>query len=103
MGRKKTILFPQVEFKLKELGYRIKMARLRRRIPVELVARRAKVSRTSVWEVENGSPSVSMGIYAAVLMAIGMMGELDNIIKEDILGKTLQDLNIKTGKRVRKK
>ena len=103
MGRNKVLLFPRVEQKLQDLGYRIKMARLRRKYSVELIAERAKVSRTSVWAVENGSPSVSMGIYCAVLMAVGLINDLDLVAKDDVLGKTLQDLELPIRKRAPKK
>ncbi len=91
MGRNKTILYPQVQKRLEDLGYRIKLARLRRKISIETVANRAKVSRKSVWEVEKGSPSVAMGIYINVFMAIGMLGEIDKILADDPLGRILQD------------
>ena len=48
----------------------IKLARLRRNIPVEVIADRAGLGRTTVWSIEKGSPSVSMGAYAKVLHAI---------------------------------
>lgn len=91
MGRSKVILYPQVQKRLEDLGYRIKLARLRRKISIETVANRAKVSRKSVWEVEKGSPSVAIGIYINVFMAIGQLGEIDKILADDPLGRILQD------------
>lgn len=91
MGRGKVILYPQVQKKLEDLGHRIKLARLRRKLTIEMVAERAKISRFSVREVEKGSPSVAIGIYVNVLMAIGMVKELDNFLADDLLGRMLQD------------
>lgn len=91
MGRGKVILYPQVQKKLEDLGHRIKLARLRRKLTIEMVAERAKISRFSVREVEKGSPSVAIGIYVNVLMAIGMVKELDNFLVDDPLGRMLQD------------
>ena len=91
MGRGKVILYPQVQKKLEDLGHRIKLARLRRKLTIEMVAERAKISRFSVREVEKGSPSVAIGIYVNVLMAIGMVKELDNLLADDPLGRMLQD------------
>ncbi len=91
MGRGKVILYPQVHKKLEDLGHRIKLARLRRKLTIEMVAERAKISRFSVREVEKGSPSVAIGIYVNVLMAIGMVKELDNFLADDPLGRMLQD------------
>lgn len=91
MGRGKVILYPQVQKKIEDLGHRIKLARLRRKLTIEMVAERAKISRFSVREVEKGSPSVAIGIYVNVLMAIGMVKELDNFLADDPLGRMLQD------------
>ena len=38
-----------------------------------LVAERAGISRSTLWKVENGNPSVAVGIYAAVLHALNNM------------------------------
>ena len=91
MGRGKVILYPQVQKKLEDLGHRIKLARLHRKLTIEMVAERAKISRFSVREVEKGSPSVAIGIYVNVLMAIGVVKELDNFLADDPLGRMLQD------------
>ena len=89
MGRNKTIIYPQVLKHLEDLGWRIKLARLRRKLSVATVAERAKVSRSSVWEVEKGSPSV----------AIGMAGELDRVLADDPLGRLMQDSDLPTRER----
>ena len=99
MGRGKVILYPQVQKKLEDLGHRIKLARLRRKLTIEMVAERAKISRFSVREVEKGSPSVAIGIYVNVLMAIGMVKELDNFLADDPLGRMLQDDELLTYQR----
>jgi DNA-binding XRE family transcriptional regulator len=60
-------ILPATEDVLKTMGEQIKLARLRRDLPVELVAERVGISRASLWKVESGNPSVAIGIYAAVL------------------------------------
>ncbi|MBQ9257257.1 MAG: hypothetical protein IJ181_09105 [Acidaminococcaceae bacterium] len=102
MGRKNVVLLPKTQKNIETMGYQIKLARLRRKLPVELVAKRAGVSRASVWAVEKGSPSVAIGIYAAVLLAIGMPDELTLVAKDDVLGRTLQDLDLPVRKRAPK-
>lgn len=52
-------ILPETEDILKTMGEQIKLARLRRDLPVELVAERAGISRSSLWKVESGSPSGS--------------------------------------------
>ena len=99
MGRKKVVLLPQTEEILKKMGEQIKFARLRRKLSVELVAERAGVSRATIWAVEKGAPSVAMGIYASVLLAIGMQEDLLLIAKDDVLGRTLQDLELPVNRR----
>lgn len=97
------MLLPKIQKNIEIMGNQIKLARLRRKLSVELVAKRAGVSRASVWAVEKGSPSVAIGIYAAVLLAIGMPDELTLIAKDDVLGRTLQDLDLPMRKRAPKK
>lgn len=84
------------------MGEQIKLARLRRRIPVQLVAERANISRSTLWAIEKGSPSVSTGSYAQVLLAIGLVDDLLLVAKDDVLGRKLQDLGLPTGKRAPK-
>ncbi len=99
MGRKAVTLYPGTRRRLSDMGERIQLARLRRKLSVELVAERAGVSRSSVWAVERGSPSVSIGIYAQVLLAIGLDGDLDYIAADDELGRTLRDLDLPVRRR----
>ena len=93
-------ILPATEELLRTMGEQIKLARLRRDLPVELVAERAGISRASLWKVESGSPAVAIGIYAAVLHAIGGMDkDLLLVAKDDALGRQMQDLNLLTRKR----
>ena len=104
MGKKSVILMPGSLELLEAMGGQIKMARLRRKLSVELVAERAGISRATLWAVEKGSPSVSIGIYAAVLHALnGMDQDLLLIARDDELGRKLQDLALPIRKRAPKK
>ena len=88
MNRKNIVLMPDTQHKLTQMGEQIKLARLRRKLTVELVAERAGISRTTLWNVEKGSSSVAIGAYAAVLHALnGMDKDLLLIAKEDELGR----------------
>ena len=85
---------------MKTMGGQIKLARLRRSLPAELVAQRAGISRTSLWNVERGSPSVAIGIYAAVLHALNNMDkDLLLVAKDDAMGRQMQDMNLIARKR----
>ena len=93
-------ILPATQEILKTMGEQIKLARLRRDLPAELVAERAGISRSSLWKVESGSPAVAMGIYAAVLHALNNMDQdLLLVAKDDEMGRHLQDLNLLTRKR----
>ena len=93
-------IVPATENILKTMGEQIKLARLRRDLSAELVAERAGISRASLWKVESGNPAVAIGIYAAVLHALGNMDrDLALVAKDDEMGRQMQDLNLMTRKR----
>ena len=100
--RSKMVIYPGTSRRLKQLGEQIRLARLRRRLSVKLVAERAGASESSVWAVENGSPTVAIGIYANILMAIGIQDDLTLIARDDELGRSLQDAELE-GRRRRNK
>ena len=93
-------IVPATENILKTMGGQIKLARLRRDLSAELVAERVGISRASLWKVESGNPAVAIGIYAAVLHALGNMDrDLALVAKDDEMGRQMQDLNLMTRKR----
>ena len=103
MGRKAVVVFPDTRDILAKMGEQIKLARLRRNLAVELVSERADISRATLWKVEKGDPSVAIGIYAAVLHALGGMDtDWLRVAKDDALGRTLQDLNLPIRRRAPK-
>lgn len=103
MSKKSVVIMPETQRVLETMGEQIKMARLRRNLATELVAERAGISRATLWSVEKGSPTVSIGTYAAVLHALGGMDmDFENVAKDDELGKKLQDLNLLSGKRAKR-
>ena len=104
MSKRGVTVSPKTAEILEQMGEQIKLARLRRRLSTELIAERAGISRATLWNVEKGSPSVAIGIYAAVLHALGNM---DNdfllVAKDDEFGRTLQDLELPVRRRAPKK
>ena len=93
-------ILPGTEEILKIMGEQIKLARLRRDLSAELVAKRAGISRSSLWKVESGNPAVAMGIYAAVLHALNNMDkDLLLIARDDEMGRRMQDLELLTRRR----
>lgn len=103
MSKRTTVIMPGTAKILEQMGEQIKLARLRRQIPTDLVAERAGISRATLWAVEKGTPTVAMGTYAAVLHALnGLDRDLLLVAKDDELGRKLQDLNLLTRKRAPK-
>lgn len=97
-------ILPATEEILKTMGEQIKLARLRRNLSVNLVSERAGISRATLWNVEKGSPSVAIGIYAAVLHALNNMDkDLLLVAKDDAMGRRMQDLNLQMRKRAPRK
>ena len=104
MSKKATVVLPQTQEILNQLGEQIRLARLRRHLSAELVAERAGLSRMTLSNIEKGSPSVAIGSYAAVLHALnGMDKDLLLVAKDDELGRKLQDLGLSTRRRAPKK
>jgi transcriptional regulator with XRE-family HTH domain len=102
MAKKGIILLPKAKRILKDLGYNIKVARLRRRLSSQQVAERADISRGTLMSIEKGSPAVSIGSYLKVLIILGLEKDFVNVANDDILGRKLQDANLTTKKRAPK-
>ena len=104
MNKRNVTVMPSTQEILKQMGEQIKLARLRRKLSVELVAERAGISRATLWNIERGLPSVSMGAYASALHALGGMDQdLLLVAKDDELGRKLQDLALLPKKRAPKR
>ena len=92
MPRKPPIIFPQEQRLLTDLGERLKLARLRRKLSNAVVAQRAGISRTSLYKVERGDPGATLGTYLRVLAVLGLDADLNALAADDKLGRKLQDL-----------
>ncbi|GHT50512.1 transcriptional regulator [Bacteroidia bacterium] len=103
MKRSKYILLPRLTKILGKLGEDIKLARLRRKLSAAQVSERAGISRSTLWQIEKGEPSVSMGYYAQVLFVLGLEKSISNMVADDVLGRKLQDAEILVKKRAPKK
>ena len=104
MSKKTVVLMPDTQKILEDMGEQIKLARLRRNLPAELVAERAGVSRATLWAVEKGTSTVTIGAYAAILHALGGMDkDLKLIGQNDEFGRRIQDMNLVAPKRANRK
>ena len=85
------------------VGEQIKLARLRRNLSVAQVAERATCSPLTVQRIEQGAPTVAIGIYLRVLYALQLDDDILALAKDDVLGRVLQDMNLSPRKRASKK
>lgn len=90
---------PSITKDLSKLGERIRYARLRRQQTMSLVSERAGLSRPTLTAIENGDPGVSLGAYLSVLKVLGLSQDINEVAKDDELGRKLQDLNLETPKK----
>lgn len=100
---KKSNLLPKEKRILVQLGEQLKLVRLRRKFSAELVAERANVSRTTLWNLESGKSSTSLSVLLKVLSVYGLEKDLLSLGSDDVLGRKLQDAQLNVGKRAPKK
>jgi len=103
MGRVAETTAPSVRRRIEALGEKLQLARLRRQLTATQVAERAGISRKTLSAIEHGDPTVSFGLYANVLLVLGLDSDLDSIARDDELGRKLQDAALITPRRVRRK
>lgn len=91
MGISKTLPIQAAE-RIKELGYRVRLARTRRGMPIAEVAAKAGINRNTLSALELGKPGVALGAYITVLWVLGLDKTLDAVAHPDadIHGKTLE-------------
>jgi transcriptional regulator with XRE-family HTH domain len=103
MGKTTPSLVPRVARLLDGLGAHLKLARLRRKYSAEIVAQRAGITRRTLSKVEQGDPTVALGVYARVMQVLRLEDDLALLAKDDELGRKLQDAGISTKLRAPKR
>lgn len=91
MGMKST-LPNQAVARIKELGYRVRLARTRRGLSIVEVADKAGINRNTLNALELGKPGIGLAAYVTVLWALGLDTTLDGVAHPDAdtHGKTLE-------------
>jgi|SRR5690348_15334247 transcriptional regulator with XRE-family HTH domain len=82
----------EVSDRIRELGYRIRLARTRRGMSITELAAKAGLNRNTLNALELGKPGVALGAYVTVLWALGLDKTLDGVAHPDAdtHGKTLE-------------
>jgi transcriptional regulator with XRE-family HTH domain len=82
----------EVSDRIRDLGYRLRLARVRRGMSISEVATKAGINRNTLNALELGKPGVALRVYVTVLWALGLDKTLDGVAHPDadIHGKTLE-------------
>ncbi|OFY90828.1 MAG: XRE family transcriptional regulator [Bacteroidetes bacterium RIFCSPLOWO2_12_FULL_31_6] len=94
MNSKKQRLFPKHLKTLQVVGDNIKLARKRRKLTTIQVSERAGIDRTTLYQIEKGSSSVSIGAYFNVLRVLGLQDDFLKLASDDKQGRDIQDLEL---------
>lgn len=76
---------------LTALGERLRDARLRRELTTVLFAERLGVSRDTLNRLEKGNPNIAIATYMKALRILGLDQDIDQVARDDVLGRKLQD------------
>lgn len=94
MKSKKHIVFPQHQKLLQQVGENIKLARRRRKLTTIQVAERANIDRSTLYYIEQGKPSVSIGAYFNVMRVLNLHEDFLKLAANDEFGRKLQDMEL---------
>ncbi len=94
MAKKTAALLPTTDELLSQLGDRLRLARLRRRLSAKQVAERAGMAPMTLRSLERGGSGVTMGAYLSVMQVLGIEKDLDLLGKADPVGRELQDAQL---------
>ena len=98
--KKKQVLFPKHQKIMEQFGQHIKLARKRRKLTTIQVSERAQINRTTLYQIEKGNSSVSMGAYFNVLRVLGLHEDFLKLAADDVFGRKLQDLELLQKKKI---
>jgi len=91
MPAKQPTLYPALTKRLAAFGERLRLARLRRHLSLEVACERAGVSRMTLFRAEQGHPAVALGTYLRILSVLKLESDIDQLASDDRLGRLLQD------------
>jgi DNA-binding XRE family transcriptional regulator len=74
------VLPPKVRRSLKKFGADLALARRKRHLTAAMMSERLGVAKSTYVRVEKGDPTVSMGVYAMALFALGFGAALGDLV-----------------------
>src|SRR5580658_9734344 len=77
MPAKQPLFYPAQKRLLTALGERLRLARLRRKLTIEITCQRASISRMTLFRAEAGSPAIALGTLLRILSVLGLEGDLE--------------------------
>ncbi|HBN73195.1 MAG TPA: transcriptional regulator [Sutterella sp.] len=83
-----------VEESLQVLGRNIRSARLKRRLPQEVLAERAGIGLSTLTKIEKGNCGVAIGTVASVIQALGMGLPFSEILANDAMTQAFEEENL---------
>lgn len=93
-------LLPSTADLLGQFGERLRLARLRRRLPAKQLAQRAGMTPMTLRSLERGGVGVTIGAYLSVMQILGIEKDLDLVASIDLDGRALQDARLQPKKAV---
>src|SRR5258708_8548835 len=99
MPAKQSPLYPGQKRVLAALGERLRLARLRRRLTIEVTCQRAGISRMTLFRAEAESPAIALGTLLRILAVLGLESDLDALARDDKSGPRLQDQTLPAPRR----
>lgn len=94
MAKTTSPLLPSTDALLRDLGERLRLARLRRTLTAKQVAQRAGMAPMTLRAVERGGAGVTIGAYLAVMQILGLDNDIALLAKADERGRELQDARL---------
>ncbi len=99
MAGKTVVLSSNTAQILKRMGARIRKARLRRNLRMEMLAKQSGISNFTLLSIEKGTSSVSIGAYVAVLAVLELENDLDIVALDEEGKKKFWEDNLRKRKR----
>jgi transcriptional regulator with XRE-family HTH domain len=94
MPAKQPTLYPNQVKLLASFGERLRRARLRRHLSLDVTCERAGISKMTLFRAEQGNPAVALGTYLRILSVLKLETDLDRLASDDRLGRLLQDTEL---------